>query len=190
MALTLRRRRRIEIRSKRRGAARNFPGPSPAFSPEDAAGVIIEITRQQKKTPLLPSRIKKIVQKILKKEGVRTARLSLVFVTDRVLRDLNKKFLQHDYPTDVLAFDFRERKSFRGKSSRKQVRCLEGEIVVSTGAACRQARAFHSTPRREIILYIAHGILHLLGYDDQRPRDREKMRKKEREILDYLELGK
>ena len=81
------------------------------------------------------------------------------------------------YATDVLAFDLRDRKS---------ASALEGEIVISTGAACRQARQFKTTPQREVTLYVVHGILHLLGYDDHRPADIRKMRSKEKELMELL----
>lgn len=61
-----------------------------------------------------------------------------------------------------------------------------GQIVISADTAARQARVYRTSLEREIILYVIHGILHLLGYDDHRPQDIQKMRDKERQLLEYV----
>ncbi|MFA5259745.1 MAG: rRNA maturation RNase YbeY [Candidatus Omnitrophota bacterium] len=126
---------------------------------------------------------------MLQAEGVTQAELSVVFVTDSQIKALNKRYLQHDRPTDVLAFDLREKAEAprqRRASGAKRKR-LEGEIVISAMTAVRQAAEYHSTPARETILYVVHGILHLCGYDDRREKDIKKMRKREREVMAILE---
>jgi probable rRNA maturation factor len=65
---------------------------------------------------------------------------------------------------------------------------LQGEIIISTVTAAANARRFATTAFYEIVLYIAHGILHLLGYDDHGPDARRRMRDKEREIMIVLKL--
>ena len=77
----------------------------------------------------------------------------------------------------MLAFDLRE------KFSPKTV---HADIVISTHAACRNAKIFKTSPRHEIILYMAHGVLHLLGYDDHKSGDVKRMRAKEQELLSVL----
>ena len=131
----------------------------------------------------------RLIRTVLKAEGVTRAELSVVFVTDSQIKALNKRYLKHDRPTDVLAFDLREpveapRK--RGAAASRGKR-LEGEIIVSAMTAARQAKAYHSTPAREAILYVVHGILHLCGYDDHGETDVKKMRAREREVMALLE---
>jgi rRNA maturation RNase YbeY len=96
--------------------------------------------------------------------------LSLAFVSDAVIRRLNRRFLRHDFATDVLAFPL-------GDGG------VLGEVVVSGETARREARARGIAPEEELLRCVAHGILHLLGYDDRAPRDRARMwKRQEREL--------
>ena len=72
------------------------------------------------------------------------------------------------------------------KEGKGSVESLAGEIIISTTTAVRQAKEFAVTPFQEIVLYMIHGILHLLGYDDHRPKDRNAMRRKEVELLQVV----
>jgi probable rRNA maturation factor len=60
---------------------------------------------------------------------------------------------------------------------------LNGEVIVSVEMAFKQSKEFKTTASEELLLYIVHGILHLRGYDDHKPKDIEKMRAKEKTIL-------
>jgi len=115
---------------------------------------------------------------VLRYKRISRGSLSLVFVTDSAIRNLNQKFLNRRYATDVLAFDY-------GMPSvrRKDRKTLSGEIVISTDMACRQAKKYGTSTQREIILYIIHGILHLLGFDDHAPQDSQRMKKEEIQLL-------
>jgi probable rRNA maturation factor len=90
--------------------------------------------------------------------------LSLVFVTDAEIALLNKRFLDHTGPTDVITFE-------------------HGEIVVSTERTVAQARRFGATPASELALYLIHGLLHLAGYDDTKPASRRIMHRRQSQIL-------
>jgi len=83
------------------------------------------------------------------------------------MRALNKKYLKHDYVTDVLAFELTE----------------ESEIVVCPLVARANAKRYRTSTAREIILYVIHGILHLAGYDDHNAKDKMQMRRVENELL-------
>ena len=95
--------------------------------------------------------------------------LSIVFVGTKRMRAINKKYLGHDYATDVLAFDF-------GKSR-------QGEIIICPHIAAAYAKAHQTSTENEIILYVIHGILHLAGFDDHKPKDTLQMRRMEKELL-------
>jgi probable rRNA maturation factor len=84
--------------------------------------------------------------------------LSVALVTDRMIHELNRKYLSHDYPTDVLAFP---------------LDAGEGEVVVSAERALSEATERGVAPYAELLFYIVHGILHLAGYEDH---DRAKAR--------------
>ena len=149
----------------------------------------IHIQNQQKKIPLIPAQIHDIAKKILRREGVRQYELSIVFVTDRAMQILNRTYHHCDYPTDVLSFDWnQDLPPSKKRTAKKYKKNIDGEIIISTVTACRQARRFRTQPYQEIVLYLAHGILHLLGYDDHSAGERKVMRRKESELMDLLKL--
>ncbi len=130
----------------------------------------INVANLQKKVRLNPQRIQKILTTILRRERIQDVSLSVAFVTARKIRALNQKFLKHRYPTDVLAFNLKD----------------TWEIVISTDAAVQNAKRFKTSVQKEITLYLIHGILHLLGYNDHNSKDIQKMREKERELVNFL----
>ncbi len=144
----------------------------------------ITLNNQQKCLRLDAVFLERVIGNVLRSQRITRAELSVVIVTDRAIHALNRRFLGHDYPTDVVTFDLSERETSR--RNRRKVRSLDGEIYVSAVTALRQARERGLDPKQELILYIVHGILHLLGYDDHSPRDRKAMRKKEKEIIELL----
>lgn len=131
----------------------------------------------QKKVPIKLSHIAGIARTILKYEGVRDASLNIIFVSSQKIRSLNRQYLRRDYVTDVLAFDL---------SDVNRPGQVNGDIAVCVDMALKNAAAYQTSCARELVLYVAHGILHLLGFDDHSPRDIRAMRAKEREILSYL----
>lgn len=145
----------------------------------------IHIHNYQKRIPVQSAGLKRNIQKILEKEGVRQAELSVVVVTDRKIHSINRKFLIHDFPTDVISFDLSDEEVSRKKRFRTKE--VEGEIYVSAVTAACKARELGVEPKQELLLYIVHGILHLLGYDDHTAADRKKMREKEKEVLDFIQ---
>ena len=125
-------------------------------------------------------KLKDIVRFILNSIGVYNANLSIVFVTDREIKRLNYLYCKKKRFTDVLAFSMQEGRRLERDSS------ILGDIVISVDRAKRQAKRFNSTFKKEICLYIVHGILHLLGYGDKKPLSRKKMMEKETQILNLL----
>ncbi|MDE2008996.1 MAG: rRNA maturation RNase YbeY [Candidatus Omnitrophica bacterium] len=130
----------------------------------------IALKNLQKKISIPQGPVIKAAQAALRKlKGVNKARcLSIVFVGPKRMRAINKKYLEHDYVTDVLTFDL-------GKGV--------AEIIICPLMARVNARVCQTTTGREIILYVIHGILHLAGFDDHRPKDIIRMRRMERELL-------
>jgi len=154
---------------------------------KDAMQVRMEISVEnlQKKILLNPPQLIKVVQAVLHKEGIQEAYLAIVFVTSQKIRALNWKFLKRKHTTDVLAFDLRGNGSSK-ESKSKSSYGMAGDVVVSTDAVIQNAARFGTSVAYELTLYVVHGILHLLGYDDHDPHDTKKMRQKEKEILDFL----
>jgi probable rRNA maturation factor len=103
--------------------------------------------------------------------------LGVYIVGAKEMTRLNETFLQHQGSTDVITFDYAE----PGEAG------LHGEIFVCVDEALLQARRFHATWQSELLRYMVHGVLHLRGYDDQRPADRRKMKQAENRWLRELE---
>jgi probable rRNA maturation factor len=103
--------------------------------------------------------------------------LSVVVVDDEQISRLHGQFMGDPSPTDVLAFDLRDRPADEQ---------IEGEVIVSSETACRQGRCFRADPGQELLRYVIHGTLHLVGSDDQTPTGRRKMRREENRILSDL----
>ena len=106
--------------------------------------------------------------------------LSLLFTDDREIHRLNLTYRKKDKPTDVLSFALHDEKNRPGFTHAPL-----GDIVISVETALRQAKQHRSTPKRELLRLIIHGLLHLLGYDHERVSQREaqRMRRKERALL-------
>jgi rRNA maturation RNase YbeY len=120
------------------------------------------------------SAIAKRLGNLLRSIGLSDAYLGVLFVGDRAMRTLNRKYRDKDHTTDVLSFSFRE-----GAHSRIRPDVL-GDIVISVPAAARQATAAGHTTGREIEILLVHGLVHLLGYDHE-ISDREARRMQARE---------
>jgi probable rRNA maturation factor len=132
----------------------------------------IDITDQQSAVQIDGRRIRAVISAILRDHGPPACRISVAIVDDPTIHDLNRQFLQHDYPTDVLSFVLESTPEL-----------LEGEIVVSGDTAVAQAGEYSSTPEEELMLYVIHGTLHLVGFDDHEEVDQAKMRRAEQDYL-------
>lgn len=114
--------------------------------------------------------VKRIAGVILSR---REFEVTVCLLTDSRIRRLNKRFLGHDYPTDVLAFE----------SACRNKGVLSADIAVSVDRAFAQSRAFATAPLYETYLYIAHGLLHIAGYRDKNIRERAVMDRKAQSAL-------
>ncbi len=138
----------------------------------------IKIAGPQQIMPLDRRRLRKIARAVLEGEGIKAAAVSVAFVDNPTIQRLNKQFLDHDGPTDVLTFPL----------SGPGARILEGEIVIGAEIARIQAAERGHDEQAELALYVIHGILHLRGYDDTKTKAAKKMRERERHYLRLLGL--
>lgn len=125
-----------------------------------------------------------VAERTLRLEGIADAEIGIALVDDAAIRELNRRFLQHDAATDVLSF----RLDGDGTPQAVSTAGLEGEIVLSGETAARRAAEFGWSGREEVVLYLVHGLLHLAGYDDQSDDDRAVMRSRERAALARFHL--
>ncbi len=119
------------------------------------------------------SMIKRAIELTLLTHRVYDASVSIVLVSDRAIRRINKQFLQHDYATDVITFPLDD-------SS------VDGEIYISSDTAVRQAKHYGVSTNNEVLRLVVHGVLHLVGFDDATDVMREHMHRLENEILEKL----
>jgi probable rRNA maturation factor len=138
----------------------------------------VSIASPQEIVPLEYARLKGCARTVLTGEGIRESKISLAFVDDATIAGLNKRFLDHDGPTDVITFPL------SGRGSRK----LEGEVVIGVEVAVREATERGHDVNIELCLYVIHGVLHLCGYEDESGKGAAEMRRKEREYLRRLNL--
>lgn len=114
------------------------------------------------------------ISAVLKKEGKRHGAITVVLVSDSVIRRLNKEFLRHDYATDILTFPLDDS-------------AHEAEMVISVDTARRQAREYRVSLREELARLAIHGTLHLCGYDDTTEILRNEMKiNEDRYLAEYL----
>ena len=138
----------------------------------------IDIQNLQNIAEIDKNKIIECADYVLKAMSEDDAELSLVLVNDMYIRNLNWKYRRIDSATDVLAFPMRDSRGLSG--------VILGDVVISIETARREARKRKKDFQEELDLYLTHGILHLLGYDDEKPRARKKMKAKEKEIFRSL----
>ncbi len=125
---------------------------------------MIQIANLQKKVRIPLADVRRLARRVLGKRAV-----SIAYVTRAEIRRLNRRYLRHAGATDVIAF--------------RTGGPLLGEVVVSPEVAREEARKRKIAVKEEILRCTVHGILHLMGYDDRKPRQRARMwARQEREL--------
>ncbi len=140
----------------------------------------LEIIDDQSLHKIDHDELAKVVQQILEYEQVSAAEISIVLLDNTAIHQWNRETLNHDFPTDVITFALNDPVYSTSNS------CLEGELLVSVEMAAQLAGDIGWSVENECTLYVLHGILHLLGYDDLNETDRAVMRKKEHQVLTHL----
>jgi|SRR6516165_4542985 probable rRNA maturation factor len=138
----------------------------------------VSIASPQEAVPIDRGQMREIVRTVLDGENEPQAEISLAFVDNATIHTLNKRYLQHDEPTDVLSFPLSEPGAAK----------LSGELVIGAEVAIAQARERGHDVQAELALYVIHGLLHLCGYDDHAEADAQTLRERERHYLRLLGL--
>jgi probable rRNA maturation factor len=130
--------------------------------------------------------LRAIACQLLAAEGVAApGRVGIVIADDQTVRDLNQRFLGLDEPTDVLSFGLAKADEAPFALPPEEEASL-GEVVIAYPTALRQAEEAGRPAEVELAHLLVHGLLHLLGYDHERPEDEGAMRRREEEILTGL----
>jgi probable rRNA maturation factor len=137
----------------------------------------MEINNLQEKVEIdekLYEDFKNIITKATEMEGYDGGEISIAFVNNEKIKELNNKFRNINEDTDVLSFPMDEE--------------ILGDIIISAEKALSQSKDYGHSFKREICYLVTHGILHLLGYDHKTDGEKKEMRKKEERILKELEI--
>jgi len=132
--------------------------------------ITVDISDRQKAMRVSARSLQRLVRNVLALEEIDAAEIGIRLVGDRSMAMLNRRWLSHEGPTDVITFPL----------SDEGAAVLVGDIVVSTETARRVASELGWPARHELAYYVVHGLLHLAGYDDRSPTDRRAMRAREK----------
>ena len=114
------------------------------------------------------TQLKAFINKQCLKEGVQIETLQYVFCSDKFLLDINKKYLNHNFYTDIISFDLSDQK---GR--------LIGDVYISIDRVKENAKTEGNLYTHELLRVIFHGALHFCGYKDKKPTDAKLMRSME-----------
>jgi len=118
--------------------------------------------------------LKRWLIEIAQNHNKQIVRLAYNFCTDNELLKINQEFLQHDTLTDIITFDYSNQD------------LLEGEIFISHERVAENANQFQEEINHEFLRVLAHGLLHLIGFQDKTTKLKEEMRKKENEAIQHF----
>jgi probable rRNA maturation factor len=146
----------------------------------------LKIDNRQRALRLDTPAIRRLVELILEDSGAGGSDLTIVFARDPFVRELNASYRDVDRATDVLAFAMLDGEPPAVEGDPEGLERVLGDVVISVDRAIAQAGRYRRTPEQEILKLVAHGVLHLVGHDHGRTRDRTKMRNLENRYLRAL----
>lgn len=124
--------------------------------------------------------LRRAARHVLRAEGFSAGRLEIVLLSDAAMRREHRRWKNRDTSTDTLSFDLRELPDDRR---------VDGLLMICPATARREARRRGVALEAELALYVVHACLHVVGYDDRRPRDFVRMHRREDELLTELGYG-
>ena len=119
-------------------------------------------------------KIKIWLNNIIKEEGAKTGTITYLLINDKEMLVYNQQFLQHDTFTDVITFE------------NKDINNISGDIVISIERIYENAEKYKVVFAKELYRVMAHGLLHLLGYNDKSNKEAKEIRKKENYYLEKM----
>jgi rRNA maturation RNase YbeY len=139
---------------------------------------MISYNAENIKMPNIPRRkISAWIKSIAAQNGKRVGEIAYIFCTDERILEINRQYLNHDYYTDIITFDYSENKT------------VSGDIFISMDTVRSNAEKFNAGLENELYRVIIHGILHLCGYKDKSASEEKIMRNREDEALkEFLSL--
>lgn len=114
------------------------------------------------------------IKAVAESYGKKVGKISYIFCSDEKILEVNRQYLQHDYYTDIITFDYTDGNK------------ISGDLFISLDTVRTNAKAFHTTYHEELHRTIIHGVLHLCGINDKGPGEREIMEENENRALAML----
>lgn len=150
------------------------------------------INNTTKKDLNLEKDLEKVIGEVLKIEKVdeKKCEISISFVDEKKIRELNRNFRSIDKTTDVLSFPIEDFFNEDRKTLLKKPYLMLGDVVICIDVARKQAKELGHSFEREIMYLTCHSILHLLGYDHMEDEDKKIMRAREKEVMKNLGVFK
>ncbi|MFA6806133.1 MAG: rRNA maturation RNase YbeY, partial [Bacteroidales bacterium] len=122
------------------------------------------------------NKIKSWIRSVIEEKGMKLGDISYIFCDDEYLLEVNKTYLNHDYFTDIISFDYSDKDK------------VAGDLFISIDRVRDNAQSLNQEFEKELYRVIIHGVLHLLGLKDKTEAQEKEMRKAEEECLKSLML--
>ncbi len=151
---------------------------------EEFPFVKIQVFNDQSDLPIKISQVNALVKTALDFENLECDEVAIHFIGIDKMCLLHDQYFQDPSPTDCISFPMDPPATI--EEPREDYRVL-GEIFVCPAIALEYSTLHHRDPYQETSLYVIHGLLHLIGYDDIMPNDRKKMRQVEKKLMTHLE---
>ena len=132
---------------------------------------MIQFTNLPKELKGKEEGLREWLKTVARNHNSRITKLAYNFVTNEEILSINWQYLKHDYYTDIITFGYSEGSE------------VEGEIYISQEQVSIQASDFEATETQELLRVIVHGLLHLIGFDDQSDDEKRRMREEEEKSL-------
>lgn len=154
---------------------------------------LIDLSADKKADERFFPAFEKYARHILKQLRFRSAALSVLIVRDKKMATLNQKLMKHKGTTDVLSFSYLEKKGkvkLTPKIRNANPPVFLGEVIICLDVAKRNATEYETSFEYETVLYLCHGVLHCLGYDDHTTKGFAEMQKLQEKILSKIFPGR
>lgn len=138
--------------------------------------LIVSVLSDQSDLSIESDQVISLVSCVLENEGCRCDEIAIHFVSEEKITELHTIFFDDPTPTDCITFPIDQEEDEEGYR-------LLGEVFVSPAAALSYTKESGADSYEELSLYIIHGLLHLLGYDDQSSAERKKMKDAEKRLM-------
>lgn len=135
-----------------------------------------------KTIPLKKKEIKSWIKNVIEQRGGKLGDISYIFCNDEYILNVNKEYLNHDYYTDIITFDYTEKDYSSDKMK------ISGDLFISLDTVKSNSEELGLDFNQELHRVIIHGVLHLLGFKDKTDKEAKEMRKAEEECLKSMML--